>query len=116
MAEYARLLLAGDRTAIAALYDPDGALLVLNGQRIEASPAEIVQRYGAERWQPPASFQWRNLHFEAAGPEAVAVLGEFIWGETNRPPVIGTYHALLRRGERGLVIRIEDETVRQGTS
>lgn len=111
MADYARLLLAGDRSGIAALYDPDGALLVRDGQRSLASHADIVQRYAGDSWQPPARFHWRDLHFEAAGPEAVAVLGTFVWEESAAPPLIGSYHALLRREEDRLVIRIEDEAL-----
>jgi ketosteroid isomerase-like protein len=110
MADYARLLLSGDRAAIAALYDPDGAILVRNGQRIAASRADMVQRYARESWQPPVTFAWRNLHFEAVGADAVVVLGEFAWGAGDLPR-IGTYNALLRREEGRLFIRIEDEAL-----
>ena len=111
MAEYARLLLAGDRRAIAALYDPDGAILVRNGRRIYASHADVVQRYAREGWQPPAGFAWRDLHFEAVGPEAVTILGAFEWSEGDGRPEAGSYHALLRREDGRLFIRIEDEAV-----
>ena len=109
MADYARLLLAGDRAALAALYDPDGAILVRNGTRIEASQADIVERYRNPRWQPPASFSWPYLRYEVAGAETVVVIGEFTWGDGDGPPVTGTYHALLRREDGRLYIRIEDE-------
>jgi ketosteroid isomerase-like protein len=112
MANYARLLLAGDRAAIAALYDPDGAILVLNGRRTDADQAEIVRRYSAAQWRPPSSFRWHELHYEAVGPDAVSVLGGFEWGEGGGPPVAGSYHALLRRENGRLFIRIEDEAVR----
>ena len=111
MADYARRLLAGDRAAIAALYDPDGAILLRNGRRIVASHADIARRYAGASWQPPARFEWRDLHFEAAGAEAVIVLGTFAWSEGEGPPAIGSYHALLRREADGLFIRIEDEAV-----
>ena len=114
MADYARRLLAGDRAAIADLYDPDGAILVLNGRRIDADHSEIVRRYAGDGWQRPASFQWRDLHFEAVGPDAVVVLGHFAWGEGEAPPVIGTYHGLLRREDGRLFIRIEDEAIDAG--
>ena len=110
MADYARLLRSGDRAAIAALYDPDGAILVRNGERIAASPADMVQRYARESWQPPVTFAWQNLHFEAVGAGAVVILGEFAWGGGGSPQ-IGTYHALLRREEGRLFIRIEDEAL-----
>ena len=108
MADYARLLLAGDRARIAALYDPDGAVLVRNGRRTMASRADIVAQYASESWQPPATFTWRNLYFAAAGPETVVVLGEFVWGEAESS-MTGTYHAILRRENGALVIWIEDE-------
>ncbi|MGQ0559667.1 MAG: nuclear transport factor 2 family protein [Sphingosinicella sp.] len=108
MADYARLLLAGDRAALAALYDPDGTILVRGGRRIDATMDEIVARY-RHRWGPPQSFEWRDLHYEAAGPDAIVVLGKFAWGEGSGPPDIGLYHALLRRHRGQLVIRIEDE-------
>ena len=111
MADYARRLLAGDRAGIAALYDRDGVILIRGGQRINASHAEVVRRYAGAGWGPPASFEWRDLHFEAAGPDAVIVLGRFAWGEGDRPAVIGTYHALLRREDGRLAIRIEDEAI-----
>lgn len=114
MDDYARRLLAGDRAGITALYDPDGAILVRNGERIYAEPAEIATRYGGEGWQPPRSFQWRDLHFEAVGAEAVAVLGSFAWGEGEGAAIIGSYHALLRREAGRLVIRIEDEALVAG--
>jgi hypothetical protein len=110
MDDYARRLLAGDRAAIAALYDPDGAILIRNGRRTRASHDELVQRYAGAGWRPPADFHWRDLHFEAAGPDSVVVLGEFEWRDASGPPVIGTYHALLRREEGRLFIHIEDET------
>ena len=108
MAEYGRLLLAGDRAGIAALYDPDGAILVRGGRRIVATMDEIIARY-RDRWGPPQSFEWRDLHYEAAGPDAVVVLGKFAWGEGSGSPEIGLYNALLRRHQGRLVIRIEDE-------
>lgn len=114
MEDYARRLRAGDRAAIAALYDPEGAILIRNGERTVASHAEIVQHYAGEGWRPPASFEWRDLHFEAAGAEAVVVLGTFVWGPAAGPSMTGTYHALLHRESGRLVIRIEDEAVARG--
>lgn len=111
MADYARRLLVGDRAAIAALYDPDGTVLVRNGHRTNAEHADIVQRYASESWQPPAAFRWPDLHFEAVGPDAIAVLGSFVWGAADGTELVGAYHALLRREDGRLRIRIEDETI-----
>ncbi len=110
MADYSRLLLAGDRVGIAALYDPDGAILIWNGGRMCRTTPERLQLYAVGRWQAPASFAWRDLHYEAVGAEAVVVIGEFAWGDGDGPPQIGTYHALLRREDGRLAIRIEDES------
>jgi hypothetical protein len=110
MAEYARLLLAGDRAGIAALYDPDSAVLVWAGDRSISSLTEIVARY-RDRWRPPQSFEWVDLHYEPVGPDAVVVLGRFAWSAGGRAPDILSYHALLRRHRGRLVIRIEDEAL-----
>ena len=107
MAEYARRLRAGDRAWIAGLYHPDGAILVRSGRRTHATHPEIVARY-RDRWGPPASFDWRDLHFEAAGPDAVVVLGKFEWRDAQGT-FFGTYNALLARQGGELRIRIEDE-------
>lgn len=115
MDEYARRLRAGDRAGIAALYDPDGAVLVMNGQRIYADRPDIARRYADERWQAPTSFEWRTLHYEAVGPDAVVVLGEFAWSDAGGPPATGFYHGLLRRDGDRLFIRIEDETFEAGS-
>jgi len=113
MADYAERIRAGDRVGIAALYDPQGAILVRGGQRIVSTYAEVVQRYARQQWQPPARFEWRDLHYEAVGADAVIVLGKFAWHGAEGPALIGTYNALLRRQGDRLVIRIEDEAADQ---
>ena len=113
MAYYAQVLLAGDRAAIAALYDPDGAILVRNGRKEIVGPEQVAARYADADWQPPARFTWPELHYEAVGPDSVVVLGTFAWGNPDGSALNGTYHSILRRDGDRLVIRIEDEAVQR---
>jgi hypothetical protein len=108
MADYARDLLAGDRAAIAARYDPDGAHLLFAGSYAFRSHAAIAERY-ATQWERPAAFAWRNLAYEPAGPDAVVVVGQFVWTPPGGPPETFSYSALLRRRGEALRIRVEDE-------
>ncbi len=111
MDAYARDLLAGDRAAIAARYDSAGAYFVGNGLK-EFAPYEAIRsRYAGAEWAPPRSFEWRDLSFEVAGPDAVVVTGLFTWGTCpGAPPLVLSYTGLLvRRGGR-LRIRLEDES------
>ena len=116
MARYAELIRAGDRAGIAALYDPDGAVLIRGGRRTLISYGDIVRRYARPEWQPPTRFEWRDLHYEAAGPDSVVVLGKFAWQNNEGPAEIGTYNALLRRSGERLLIRIEDEAADQSAN
>ncbi|HEX8191503.1 MAG TPA: nuclear transport factor 2 family protein [Allosphingosinicella sp.] len=108
MAAYARDLVAGDRAAVAARYDRAGAHVLFAGSYRFATHAEIAQRY-ATQWQPPTAFEWRNLAYEPAGPDAVVVVGQFLWTENGAPPLTFSYSALLRRRDGALRIRVEDE-------
>jgi hypothetical protein len=108
MAAYARDLLAGNRAAIADRYDRTGAHVLFAGSYRFAPHAQIARRY-ATQWQPPAAFEWRNLAYEPAGPDAVVVVGQFLWTEAGQAPVTFSYSALLRRQDGVLRIRMEDE-------
>jgi hypothetical protein len=112
MDTYARDLLAGDRAAIAARYDRTGAYFLGNGQK-EFSPYDsVVARYRGAAWSPPASFEWRDLSFEPAGPDAVVVAGRFLWGAAaGNEPMTLSYTGLLRRQDGALRIRLEDESI-----
>ena len=111
MDSYARDLLAGDRAAIARRYHPEGAWFVGNGRKEHMSPAQIEALYAGAGWQPPKSFEWRDLSYEPAGPDAVIVAGTFRWGlEEGKAPIAVSYTGLLVRGGDGLRIRLEDES------
>lgn len=110
MEEYARELLTGDRAAIGARYDRTGAILVRDGQKSFVSHGDIVARYAGAGWSPPAAFEWQDLSYEPAGPDAVVVVGRFMWTAAGgAEPLLVSYNALLRRQDGELRIRVEDE-------
>jgi hypothetical protein len=112
MDAYARDLLAGDRAAIGARYDPAGAYLLGNGQKDFSPYDSIVARYSDSRWSPPHAFEWRDLSFEPVGSDAVFIAGLAAW--TSAPgsaPIILSYTAVLERRDGSLRIRLEDESV-----
>ena len=112
MDSYARELLAGDRAAIAARYDRTGAYFLGNGRKEFVPYDSIVVKYSEANWSPPASFEWRDLSFEPAGPDAVVVVGLFAWGRGgSAAPMTLSYTSLLRRQEGVLRIRVEDESL-----
>jgi hypothetical protein len=108
MAAYGKDLARGDRAAVAARYDRTGAFFLVGGQRAFEPHDQIVRNY-ARDWKPPVSFEWRNLHFDAVGDDAVVVNGEFLWGQPDGPKTY-TYTGFLRRQDGALKIRLEDET------
>lgn len=111
MAGYARDLTAGDRAAIAARYDRRGAFLAGAGQKALASPDSIRARYQSAGWSAPARFDWRNLSYEAVGPDAVLVSGQFDWTTAAGQTFPASYTALLVRDGGALRIRAEHEDV-----
>jgi hypothetical protein len=111
MSTYARDLLAGDRAAIGARYDPDGAYIVGNGSKALVPHDSIVALYMG-KWTPPASFEWQDLSYEPIGNDAVVVVGRFTWGAAGAAaPLNVSYTSLLRRRDGELRIRVEDESV-----
>lgn len=111
MDSYGRDLLAGNRAAVAARYDRRGAYFMGNGQKEFEPYDSIVARYQGPNWSPPASFEWRDLSFEPAGPNAVVVAGRFVWGRQGRAPMTLSYTGFLLRQDGVLRIRLEDESV-----
>lgn len=110
MESYARDLRAGERDLLVGRYDPRGAYMLGDGRKAFLPPDSIRAIYQG-RWQPPASFEWRNLSYEPVGPDAVVVTGQFVWGvtaERQLPPY--SYTALLVRHDGRFRIRVEDES------
>ena len=109
MESYAVDLRSGDRAAIAARYDRRGAYRLGGGRKHHDSHAAIVANY-ATQWAPPAAFEWRDLSFEPAGPDAVIVAGTFLWTvKAGDAPLVYSYTGLLVRQDGVLRIRLEDE-------
>ena len=110
MEAYGADLAAGRRAAIADRYDRRGVYFLGNGRKHLRSWAQIEQRYRTG-WQPPASFEWRDLSFEPAGPDAVVVAGTFVWGlGEGKGSETFSYTGLLVRQDGVLRIRLEDES------
>lgn len=109
MQSYVADLMEGRRDAIVARYDPRGAYFVGQGRKDLMMTPAITERYHG-RWQPPASFAWRDLSYEVVGPDAVVVTGMFDWGVSAERKVPVSYTGLLLRRDGRLVIRLEDES------
>jgi hypothetical protein len=110
MEAYAQDLRAGNREGIADRYDRRGAYTLGNGgKRLEAYDS-IAAGYRSG-WQPPHSFEWRDLSYEAVGPDAVVVTGRFLWGTGSGEPMRFSYSSLLVRQDGRLRIRMEDESM-----
>ncbi len=114
MAGYARDIVRGDRSALSSRYDPGGAFVRNGGGREFAPHGRIVEDY-QKQWKPPSTFGWRDLHFDAAGRNAVVVNGRFVWSGANGMQTF-TYIGFLRRRRGKLTIRLEDETLVSATS
>ncbi|HEX6040372.1 hypothetical protein [Longimicrobium sp.] len=111
MDAYGRDLAAASREAIADRYDRRGVHFMFNAER-QLVPWEQLREQYRTRWQPPAAFEWMNLVFEPAGPDAVVVNGHFFWTlRAGELPMRFRYTALLVRQDGALRIRLEDESV-----
>ncbi|MFL5538478.1 MAG: hypothetical protein ACJ8J0_05770 [Longimicrobiaceae bacterium] len=109
MDAYARDLREGNRNGIVERYDPRGAYFVGQGRK-ELVPADSIRAIYRGRWQPPAGFEWRDLSYEVAGPDAVVVAGLFVWSGSNGRSATYSYTGLLLRQGGRLRIRLEDES------
>ena len=111
MREYQKVIQRGDRAALAALYDRNGAYIVGHGRKRFLTHPQIVELYAGPQWSHPATFAWNDLSFEPAGPDVVVVTGLFIWvnspGDTPGPV---SYTGLPVRRDGVLRIRLEDES------
>jgi hypothetical protein len=113
MDAYGRDLARGDREAIVRRYDGRGAWHLGRGAKQYATIPQIRAIYTDEAWTPPAAFAWRNLSYEALGPDAVVVAGQFEWTSAGRM-VTYSYTGLLVREDGQLRIRLEDEDPEPG--
>ena len=109
MEAYAEDLRRGDRAALASRYDRDGMWWVDAGQVEPMDHAALTALYMGE-WRGPAAFEWLDLTYVPAGPDAVAVIGRFQWTGQSGASMLVAYHSLLVRQDGALRIRVEDET------
>lgn len=112
MARYADDLREGRRNELADRYDRRGAWRVGPSVVVFESWSDIETHY-LRRWSMPSSFDWQDLVFEPSGPDAVTVIGRFLWGpgpDGRKPPVLFAYSALLVRQDGKLRIRLEHES------
>lgn len=108
METYQADLIAGDREAIAARYDPGGAFIMGGGLKNFTPHAEIERRY-VEEWSPPSAFGWRDLSYDQVGPDTIVVAGLFDWTWPDAAPETWSYSAVLVRRDGKLRIRLEHE-------
>ena len=114
MSAYADELRTGDRAALGARYHGEGVCFVANGVPDCQSKAAVVSVYATE-WRAPAAFEWSDLNYVQTGPDAVTVIGRFLWTRPGQTaPKTFSYHGLLLREDGRLSIRIEDENPLQG--
>lgn len=111
MDAYGEDLRTADRAGIAARYDRRGIQFMFNGFG-EAVTWEALEAQYRDQWTPPAAFEWRDLVFLPAGPDAVVVNGNFFWTmAAGEQPMRFRYTALLMRQDGELRIRLEDESM-----
>lgn len=108
MEAYADALRAGDRAAIANLYDRRGAWLFWEGRGGFETHDAITRRY-VEQWDPPAAFAWRDLVFIPTGPDTITVGGRFDWTPPGAAAMPAFYHGQLVRQDGRLRLHIEHE-------
>ena len=107
---YGRDLRAHNRAKLAQYYDPNGAVIIFEGQRRFSSRAALDTFY-RRTWPAPAYFDWDTLAFDSLSPQLVAVTGAFRWLPTgSRDTARYLYASILRAVDSGLVIRLEHET------
>ena len=108
--DYESALKAHRRDTIAHFYHADGALFVLNGERIRNSRVAIDSMYRTQ-WQGPVFFSFDSLQFESLNPDQILVTGRFRWLSAQSPDTGRyAYLSILDRTPKGLKIRLEHET------
>ncbi len=109
MADYGRLLLAGDREGIIGLYASRGTLVIVDRLNEMMSPARTAVFYRTE-WSPPTAFAWHELSCREMSPDVVIVTGAFDWTSERHPQGRRyNYSATVVREAAGWKIRSETE-------
>lgn len=108
---YSAALRAGERTRLAQFYSPQGALLVINGQRMRMTHAGIDSIYRGPGWSPPVFFEFQDLDYEELPGRQVLVTGRFRWlRAANADTGRFVYLAIVQPVDSGVAIRLEHET------
>ena len=84
MADYARLMLAGDREALIRLYAPDGTLM-LGDSFDEYVSLEATADIYRNHWSGPTAFAWRDLVYRRLHAQVAVVTGGFDWTNPQFP-------------------------------
>ncbi len=109
MAEYAQLMLAGDREALIRLYAPNGTL-VIGEEFDDYASLELTAEIYRDHWVAPTAFAWRDLTYRHLHPQVVNITGGFDWTSPQFPQGARfNYSALLVRVENKWRIRSETE-------
>jgi ketosteroid isomerase-like protein len=110
---YEAALRARRADTLAAFYHPEGASIIVNGNRMDLSNAGIDSVYRGN-WQGPTYFAFEDLDFDQLNRTQVLVTGHFRW---LVPEAVDTgrviYLAVVEQTDVGPRIRVEHETPRQ---
>jgi hypothetical protein len=107
---YGATVAAARRDTLAQFYHPDGAILVVDGQRSRLTRAGLDSLYRGP-WIPPIFFAWDSLTYDQLGPSQVMATGSFRWQDPGQADTSRYVYAVLLEtaGDR-LAIRLEHET------
>ena len=108
MQGYAADLRSGNVQGIVDRYSRRGAHMVGSGES-RLMPFDSIRAQYLGEWRKPQGFDWSDLAYEPAGPDAVAVVGKFRWTVDATRAFTFTYTSLLVREDGHLRIRVENE-------
>lgn len=109
MADYGRLMLAGNREALIRLYATNGTLVLSDGLDDVAAPDQVAEIYRGH-WVAPTAFAWRDLVYRQLSASVVLVSGGFDWTSPEFPKGARfTYSVILVLEDNKWRIRSETE-------
>jgi len=109
-AGYAADLLAGNREGLADRYSDAGNYFLGNGRKTFLTHEIMTSVYTSDTWNAPEEFEWVDMSFEAVGPDAVMVLGQYNWIRETRDWTF-SYASMLLRKDGEWKIRFEDQSL-----
>jgi hypothetical protein len=116
MQQYEEDLRLHRREALAARYSLRGSYFPSRSSSKVVSIEAISALYhNSSQWTGPEIFEWRDLSYEVSGPDAVVVVGSFLWQDpTESEASAYSYSNLLVREDGRLRIRLEHEAPQVG--